>query len=365
MTINTYRGVQALRFISALVVVAFHACYWFNRDSGSSGAAPEIKLIGDLCVWTFFLISGFVVVHVVDSGREPDWSTFALRRAIRILPLAWIMTGIKVAAALLAPRAMFDGDITPTRIIASLLLVPSRDSSGDFRALWGVEWTLIFEAAFYLLVTLAIAVRVDPLRLVTPVLIVVAVLSIWRPEGGSVLWFYADPVVLFLAAGMWIGRAARTGRIRPAVLATLLCTALYGVIEMVRQESSPVLAVVVFGALTASFGLLIASERRLGGRIPTWLVIAGNSAFALYLTHPLVAQALPRLMGASGVTEIHWAPVVLISVVVSVVLGWAVHRWVDTPMGRFLRRRLIGHRPVADQATSKQDSPAIRGSGSR
>ncbi|OII09010.1 acyltransferase [Curtobacterium sp. MCBA15_008] len=342
MAIHTYRGVQSLRFIIALVVVAAHACYWYNRDSGSSAPAPDIEFFGELGVWTAFLVSGFVVVHLVDSGREPDWSTFAVRRAIRILPLAWTMTGVKVVAAFLAPGAMFDGDLTPTRVVASLLFVPSRDSSGDFRAVWGVEWTLFFEIAFYLLVALAIVTRVDPIRIVTPVFVMIAALAMWRPEGGSVLWFYADPVVLFITAGMWIGRAARNGRTGPAVIAALFLTALYGLIESVRHESSPVVPVAVFGALTAGFGLLIAGERRVGGRIPRWLVLAGKPAFALYLTHPLVAQALPRIMGVTGITEVHWGVVVSSSVAVSVAFAWVVYRWVDAPLGRFLRRRVMG-----------------------
>ncbi|WIB60688.1 acyltransferase [Curtobacterium sp. MCLR17_007] len=345
MDIRTYRGVQALRLVSALVVVAFHACHWFNRDAGATDRAPEIQLVGNLCVWTFFLISGFVVVHVVDSGREPDWKVFAIRRATRILPLAWAMTAIKVAAAVLTPAAMFDGGLTPTRIVASLLLVPSRDPDGDFRTLWGVEWTLVFEAAFYLLVAVALAVRVDPMRLLTPILVVVAVLAVWRPDGGSVLWFYADPVVLFLLVGMWIGRATRTGRVLPTLIASVGVSVVYGVVQAARREMPFGFGVLVFLALSGAFALLIASERRVGARVPNWMVLGGEAAFAIYLTHPLVAQAIPRLLGRASGSDVPWWPVVLASVALAVALGWVVHRWIDTPLGRALRRRLVP-RPI-------------------
>lgn len=354
--IRTYRGVQALRFASALVVVAFHSCHWFNRDAGATGAAPEIELVGDLCVWTFFLISGFVVVHVVDSGREPDWKAFALRRATRILPLAWMMTSIKVLAAVLAPAAMFDGGLTPARIVESFLLVPSRDAAGDFRMLWGVEWTLVFEAAFYLLATLCIAIRVDPLWLVTPVLVAAGALAVLRSESGSALWFYADPVVFFLVAGMWIGRTSRTGRVWPAALVTALVTVLFATVRTVRDEATWTTSAVAFAALTAAFGLLIASERRFGRSIPNWLVLGGETAFALYLTHPLVAQAIPRLLGRTNVTDVPWWPVVAASMALSVALGWAVHAWVDRPLGRFLRRRLI--RTAPDHRSRLKASPS-------
>lgn len=346
MHIRTYRGVQALRLVSAVIVVAFHACHWFNRDAGSGRTAPEIQLLGDMCVWTFFLISGFVVMHVVDSGREPDWKTFAMRRAIRILPLAWLLTSVKIFAALLAPAAMFDGALTPTRIAASFLLVPSRDPDGSFRTLWGVEWTLVFEMAFYALVAVAIAVRVDPLRLAGPVLLAVAIVSIWRPaHGGSVLWFYADPVVLFLLLGMCIGRATRTRRLRATAFVGIAAAVLYGVVQVLRGAPTGGASAPVFAVLVGAFALVVVSERRFGVLVPDWVVRGGEIAFALYLTHPLVAQAVPRLLGRASVTGVPWWPVVVMSVALSIPLGWAVHRYVDVPLGRTLRRRLIRRTP--------------------
>ena len=349
MPVKTYRGVQGLRFVSAVLVVAVHACRWFNRDAGAGTVAPEGELLGDLCVATFFLISGFVVVHVVASGHEPDWKTFALRRAIRILPLAWAMTGIKIVAAVVAADAMFDGGLTPTRILASFLLVPSRDPEGAVRLLWGVEWTLVFEMAFYVLVTIAIAFRLDPVALATPVIVVVSALSIWRPDGGSVLWFYADPLVLFLAAGMWIARATRTGSPWSTSAACLAGALIYSLVEALRGGSAAAPAGLVFAAVTGVFALVVIAEPYAGELVPRWLVLGGDTAFALYLTHPLVAQVLPRLLGRLGATEVPWFPVVLASIAVSIGLGWFVHQRIDMPVGRALRRRLVraGNRPVA------------------
>jgi exopolysaccharide production protein ExoZ len=345
LPIKTYRGVQSLRFVSAVLVVAVHACRWYNRDTGAGAVAPEGELLGDLCVATFFLISGFVVVHVVRSGHEPDWKTFALRRAIRILPLAWAMTSVKIMAAVLAPDAMFDGGLTPTRILASFLLVPSRDPEGAIRLLWGVEWTLVFEMAFYLLVAIAIAIRLDPVVLATPVILMVAALSIWRPGGGSVLWFYADPLILFLAAGMWIAQATHTRKTWPASVVTLVAALLYATTEALRGESTALEAGLVFAAVTGVFALLVIAEPYVGKRIPGWLVLGGDTAFALYLTHPLVAQVLPRVLGRLGVVDMPWFPVVLVSIALSIGLGWFVHQWIDLPVGRALRRRLVRPRP--------------------
>jgi exopolysaccharide production protein ExoZ len=337
--------VQSLRFVSAVLVVAVHACRWYNRDTGAGAVAPEGELLGDLCVATFFLISGFVVVHVVRSGHEPDWKTFALRRAIRILPLAWAMTSVKIMAAVLAPDAMFDGGLTPTRILASFLLVPSRDPEGAVRLLWGVEWTLVFEMAFYLLVTIAIAIRLDPVVLATPVILMVAALSIWRPGGGSVLWFYADPLILFLAAGMWIAQATHTRKAWPASVVTLVAALLWATTEALRGESTALDAGLEFAAVTGVFALLVIAEPYVGKRIPGWLVLGGDTAFALYLTHPLVAQVLPRVLGRLGVVDMPWFPVVLVSIALSIGLGWFVHQWIDLPVGRALRRRLVRPRP--------------------
>lgn len=350
---TTYRGVQALRFLSALLVVALHACYWVNRDAGSGAQAPSSALLGDVCVSVFFLISGFVVVLVIDSGREPDWQTFALRRAIRILPLAWLMTTTKIVAAVVAPGAMFDGALTPVRVLTSFLLVPSRGQHGIAPMLWGVEWTLVFEAAFYFLVTAAMAVRIDPVRSVSAVLVLFAILAAWRPDEGSAIWFYANPLVLFLVAGMSIARAVRSGQVLGPIATCSALTALIIAIGAVRSGPAAVSAV-VFALLTITFALVVSVERRYGSRLPDWVVMCGDSAFALYLTHPLVAQVLPRALGWFGVRQVPWFPVVVVSVVASVGLGIAVHRCIDRPVGRFLRGRLVR----TDAASDRRSAPA-------
>ena len=340
MAIQTFRGVQALRLLSAVLVVAVHACRWYDRDADPRSPAPQGELLGDVCVATFFLISGFVVVHVVDTGHDRDWRTFAVRRAIRVLPLAWAMTSTKIVAALVAPGAMFDGGLDTTRIVASYLLVPSRDPAGAVRMLWGVEWTLVLEVAFYGVVAVALAARIDPVRLATPVLLVAAALSLWQRDDGSVLWFYADPVVLFLVAGMWLRRAVSTGRVVPTAVG-IGGLAVVGAGLAAARGDDPSGAGVGFLLVTAAFGLVVAAERRRGRLVPAWVVAAGDSAFALYLTHPLVAQALPRLLGLTGLDAVPWLPVVVASTALSVLLGLGVHRFVDRPVGRALRRRLV------------------------
>ncbi len=358
MPIKSFRGVQAVRFATALVVVLFHACYWYNRDAGAGGQAPTLELLGDMCVWTFFLISGFVVTHVVDSGREPDWSTFAVRRAVRILPLAWSMTAVKIVAAIAIPNAMFDGGLNAGRIVSSFLLIPTRDPDGHFRTLWGVEWTLVFEAAFYAAVAVCIAARVDPVRFLTPILVAVSVLAVWRPEGGSITWFYADPVLLFLAAGMVLSRAHREGRPFSGMLWLSGLAVVFAVIRALTGASGAIESAAVFLLVSGVFAVVIASERRIGARIPAWLVTAGEASFAIYLTHPLVAQLLPRLLGLTGVTGVPWWAVVSVSVAISVLFGLAVHRWLDAPFGRVLRRRFVPRKPSVPARTPDRQATA-------
>lgn len=346
MHTGTYRGLQGLRLLTGLVVVAVHSARWFNRDAGSGRVAPQAEFLGDICVAAFFLISGFVVVLVVDSGRESDWRTFALRRAIRILPLAWAMTAVKVAAAVIAPGAMFDGGLSATRIVSSLLLIPSRDPEGQVRMLWGVEWTLVFEVAFYALVTVALATRIDPVRATTFVLLGVATLSLWQSDDGSVLWYYADPVVLYIVAGAWLARASR-GHGSKRTIAGLLGLAVgFVLLHGIQGDATAFAAATQFVALVGGFAGLVVAEPVIGRHVPDWVVRGGEISFALYLTHPLVAQALPRIIGWTGLDGVPWFPVVVASTAVSIPLAWAVHHWLDVPTGRFLRRTLTPRPPT-------------------
>lgn len=347
VTRSNYSGVQALRFFAAVAVVVSHAAGYVNRALGQK--LPEFAFLGHLGVCLFFAISGFVMILSVDRDPAPSAVTFSLRRVCRVVPLYWLMTSVKLGTLLVGASVTVTTAVSTSAVIRSYLFLPTHNAEGRLEPLWTVGWTLVFEMAFYALVALALALRVDPVRFTTPVLIVVACSALIRPAEGPAVWFFANTIVLYFAAGMAIARFVRhrSSWLLAAQLVGLAVVAT--VVSNVRQAATgsstvDVTPMAVVLGVAAVLLVTVVTEDRVGVRTPRWLVALGVASYALYLTHPLFGPAVPtalRLLGLSG------APVlvaVLVTVAVPVALSPLVSRFIERPLSRLAGRTLLRER---------------------
>ncbi|PZE86192.1 acyltransferase [Curtobacterium sp. MCBD17_032] len=340
-TAPVFHGIQALRFVAALLVVLAHVPSYLRHQLGV--AVPDVPL-GAVGVTVFFVISGFVAT-VVTSRRPPvDWRAFLWRRVVRIVPLAWTMTTVKLAVAVLDPDQLQRATLTPAYVVLSYAFLPARGSDGIVQPLWTVAWTLSFELLFYLLVAVALAWRTAPLRVVTPVCVALAVAGALRSPTDWPAWqFHADPIVLCFPIGMVVGRWA-TGRAQRSDAGVVAGLMVSWVLTEWGHGSSlgtvlllPAAAVVVAG--------VAASERRTAAVVGRGVLTLGDASYALYLTHPLVVPvavaAVGRVLGDRALEWPRIAVVALVAVVAvtaatvaSVLVWWTV----DRPVLRALRR---------------------------
>ncbi|WFR68053.1 acyltransferase [Curtobacterium flaccumfaciens] len=329
---------QALRFAAALAVVVLHSCFYVQEALGVP--APNLRVFGEAGVWLFFAISGFVMVLVTDRQPRPSPRRFLAARIARVVPLAWLMTSVAVALGALGLNLNHAESPAVLRIVASYLFLPTESPSGLIQPVWNVGWTLVFEIAFYLLVTFALTVRVDPLTFCTPVLLLAAGAAAFRPPGGSVWWFYADPAVLCFLLGMVTARfAVRRWTLRHIAVTTGL-TAVVVATTAPEGTSAALLSGCTFATIAVILWLAIVHEDRIGPLLPRWLVRGGDTSYALYLTHPLVGTAFVAGLGIVGGSSLPMPVLVLTTVAVAVVCAPLVHRWVDRPLVATARRVL-------------------------
>lgn len=328
-------GIQALRFIAALTVVVYHSAFYV---AGQVPGAPLITpAAGEAGVWLFFGISGFVMTLVLDGDPGRSWQRFAVHRIIRVVPMYWAMTVVAIIAVLagthLVPTRTLDAEV----VLRSLAFLPTENPDGLLQPLWPVGWTLVFEMAFYALVTLARAVRIDPLALCTPVLLIAAGVAIVRPDHGSPWWFYADPVVLFFLAGMVVARHSRSGLPR-TVAAVVVLAAAFAAVRSLRADVVDGASAMVFIGLVGLLLLVVRCEPQIGRHVPRALVTLGTASYSLYLTHPLVGPLLT--VGLIAVMPDGFAPVLGIGLSTMGSIGAAllVHRWVERPVTQRLAR---------------------------
>jgi exopolysaccharide production protein ExoZ len=175
--------IQAPRAVAALLVVLLHAFEtWGERvDPAAPGVSWDNGAAG---VDIFFVISGFVMV--ISSQRLVDrpgaWLTFLRHRVVRIVPLYWLLTTVKILAVVLLGGVVLRTGLDFNFVAASYLFLPVIDTAGHFRPVLPVGWTLTYEFLFYLFFAAALAMRVDVLRIIIPGLGLTAVLTLVRIE---------------------------------------------------------------------------------------------------------------------------------------------------------------------------------------
>ena len=240
---------------------------------------------GGVGVLVFFLVSGYIITHVLQRERTAE---FLLRRAFRIYPLY-------VVAALGEFALLHAAGKAPAAATLLWQISLLGDWAGAPYALGGVEWTLRVELGFYLLMA---ALRA-------------AGLTGWR-DGAGLPWLYAALTAALLVCGPWpthvdwtrgyfsiyfpfllLGSAIQLGErgaIRWRVVAAL-GAAVFALHYLGLRQWQPRWLDAHFALLAlALFLLLWALRKRLPA--PDWVLWLSELTYAVYLLHYWVFDAL-------------------------------------------------------------------------
>lgn len=347
---EVYLGVQALRFVAALMVVVTHSTLYvserLNPSLGVWGA-------GASGVEIFFVISGFVMVATSHSYLDAGgWLKFAKRRIVRIVPMYWIATSIKAAISIVSVNLVLHSQFAPDAALKSLFFIPYQNELGRVEPLLGVGWTLNFEMMFYLLFTIALALRANPVKLIGPILILAAVLWPFSPKDMPAVSFYLSPIVLNFLSGMIIAQWAMRNPVCRPMLA--LPAAVIGFTILVGREAVPLFStpIALWIGATALIAAVVNLEPILKNIIPRWLVTLGAASYALYLFHPLIAPAVPTALKQIGVVQPLLA--VSICIIVAVLCSLLIFFYLEKP----LTRKAIAWFDLQDRKKQSPDKSA-------
>ncbi|MBB2970315.1 acyltransferase [Mesorhizobium sp. RMAD-H1] len=143
-TYSFNENLQYLRAVAASAVMLYHAAHYVHGHLGPGLYDVFHHFLGLYGVAIFFALSGYLMATL--AGKQSAHHFLASRIA-RIYPAMWIATAI---AAIVDPKR-----ILPNLDIAALGLVPA---GPVFYAL-NVEWTLVHEMFFYVIVFAMIYMR--------------------------------------------------------------------------------------------------------------------------------------------------------------------------------------------------------------
>jgi peptidoglycan/LPS O-acetylase OafA/YrhL len=161
------------------------------------------------------VISGFIMLRVSwrRFGKEGQAAKFLRDRAIRVLPLYWLLTLIYAAFAKESAPAV--------NIVKSLLFFPHLNATDGLPfPVLALGWTLNYEVLFYALVALGLlfATRAIGIAFVLCVLVLLTLAGSTLDGLGVAFTFWTSPIMLFFVAGMGVCFVQRRGT-APSILA--------------------------------------------------------------------------------------------------------------------------------------------------
>jgi exopolysaccharide production protein ExoZ len=345
---KVYRGLQAMRGMASMLVLVMHsALYYAIRLSPER--FPWDWQRGARGVDLFFVLSGFMMVYSSEKlfGNANGWKLFAERRVIRIVPIYWIATTIKLVALLAAAGMLIHSQFDWGRAISSYFFIPYRSSEG-IEPLLIVGWTLNFEMFFYAIFTLALRLRANIYIFVAAILFPLAIASVFRQPDWPGASFYLNPIVLEFFFGMLIAKWVLSGkRMHPAIAAFMLVGGLVWLLFLPIPKPY-ILSVNGFAASAAIWGTA-ALEPRLKW-LPKWTLYLGDISYVLYLFHPFIAPAGPYILKRMHMHNPLLS--VVLSVTAAVAAACLIHQYLERPITERLRKWTGQRRVVmADLAT--------------
>jgi exopolysaccharide production protein ExoZ len=333
--------------LAALLVVCTHSTFYASERLDKHFLTWERGTRG---VDIFFVISGFVMIYSSQRlfGSPSGWKIFAERRIMRIVPLYWLITTLKVFVLLLTAGFALHATLSPTTVVCSYLFLPSRNLDGKLAPLVAVGWTLNFEMLFYFLFALALFLRANVFKFVGIALALIAIGAYFRDPSWPPIAFYLNSIVLEFYLGMLVAKACLEGIYLPRKFSCLLLAC--GLTLLLFPATDWNLPKFLITGLPAS--LIVWSAASLGKleeRIPRFVLYLGDASYAIYLIHPFVCPFPPAVL--SRLHMDHPWPSVVLSVALGLGVGCILHQFIEVPMTNWLKDSLRARHGIPQVAT--------------
>ena len=337
-------GIQILRFIAAMLVVVMHTSQAISIHITGRGAGQYWSL-GSAGVDIFFVVSGFVMAMSVrtsplnvQSRNTVAW-IFMKRRLLRIVPLYWFYTLLKVALILALPSLATRSSVESAHLAASLFFIPAMSPWGLVEPTLPVGWTLNFEMLFYAVFALAIALGVPRIKFCVLIFLLIFLGNRYFPSSVSMA-FYAQTIVFEFILGICIAQSiSRLQPITPMAGGVIFVS---GLVLMFGLNWSPLTDRLLMWGLGAA--LLVLSAVALEpwtAKMPLTrpLAFLGGASYSIYLLHTFMVPAGVMVMRLLGVQDPFFiVPLVCLAVIASGCLSFV---WLEEPMTAFFKNILF------------------------
>jgi len=350
--------VQVLRFFAAAAVLFAHLQHEIlTRFPDEIAFKPFLLIDGGVGVDIFFVISGFIMYHVSYKrfGEQGAVRQFLVRRFFRVAPLYYFATLLMLTATVMFSKAVSISQPSFGAIAASFLFFPMTNSLDQTAPVLKLGWTLNFEAYFYVVFALALALnRRMGLIVMTLVLSVIVGLAQLLSSPPVPIAFWGQSLAFEFLSGVGVAILYNRGLRLNASVALMIITA--GVLLLAGMRLTDLTALApraVYAGVPAwliVMAVVCAPFDRRQGRLKRFFVAGGEASFALYIIHPFGIRAGALLWARLSLPPSPWLYITLLIIVV-IMAAFAVNLLIERPLDRIIRRWLDGP-PKQSSATA-------------
>jgi len=333
-------GLQGLRFVAAMLVVVMHSTESVHGRGGDVAGWS----IGSFGVDIFFVISGFVMALTAPlaagawRSRVAAAVEFMRRRILRVVPLYWAYTLLKLILVLAIPAAALRTRPELGHIVTSFLFLPGMDPTGVIMPFMPVGWTLNYEMFFYAVFAIAIALAAPRIIFCMAAFAALIALANLFP-GTTALRFYGNAFVFEFVWGMLLAYLWWRGLRLPA-WAAVGAVAVGAYLVLVHGLPAGSVRFLTWGACAALivYGVVSLESSLHAFRFLPQLRFLGDSSYSLYLSHtfvvPITVAVLVRYLSGPAA--------VVAMMVLATFVGSLSYVFLEKPVTNFLKHRFSG-----------------------
>ena len=312
-------NLQILRAFAALNVVLFHIIAISQQQGFGSPSLEFLRDWGANGVDIFFVLSGFIMVYISEL-RPRTAGAFLRNRAIRIVPIYWILTLVGVVAVLLAGD--FRGDPVAAKPILTSFLFLTRWTHVEMPILY-VGWTLEWEMLFYLIFGVCLLFKNKTVQYVLPLIILL----------GLVVFAGQDPIILEFGFGMIVAKLSKLSFVKrnAAMIALLGASLLLGSIWIKPELQQAILWGLPSALLVLGLANMPQWKFRLGKHL-------GDASYSIYLLQVFTIPVFYKIV-EKIVPDMSTFILAMACLIGTAIAGSVFHLMIEKPVQTLLTRK--------------------------
>ena len=340
---------DGLRGVAAVIIVVFHF-----MEIVITNFQHNLIAHGYLAVDFFFCLSGFVIAYAYDSRAEDiGFWKFVKLRLIRLQPLVIVGSLLGLLTFLFDPfsslYSVYGFGKTTIIFLCSVFLLPYPVVEERFFNLFNLNapaWSLFWEYVaniFYITILFKLTKSALQILVVVAAIILVYVAikygNLIGGWSGSTFWHGGARILYSFLAGMLIFRAnwIIKNKLGFIALSTLLIAAFFVPFhESYNWIVEPFLVILYFPLLIS-----LGAGATLSPRFEKIAKFSGEISYPLYMVHYPFIWVFLTYVAVVKPTMSTMAVVIPIAVIGLVGLSYLIMVFIDTPMRKYLKSKLL------------------------